>query len=192
MLHETGGHACTIYMRLAATQVQFIHIRLAAIRMQTLHACTRSQLPAKPQVFCKHAVRTMIWIKKLRRHWKIWESMWHMCLLRPIINSMHGPIQSRETVPQGGLGGFWTYILLLWKAQTPQEKSNPDIEFIFLCEHKWISNNKDTCIWYSSDLICSACKMASQETIHLGSKGADSETKHSFVFSLQLWSKWKA
>ncbi len=42
------------------------------------------QYNAKPPVFCKHAARTIIGIKKWRRHYKIWESTWHMCLLRPI------------------------------------------------------------------------------------------------------------
>ncbi len=41
-------------------------------------ACTSDQLRAKPPAFCKHAARTIIWIKKWRRHEKIWESTRHM------------------------------------------------------------------------------------------------------------------
>jgi hypothetical protein len=51
MLHATGGHAGTIFMRLAATRDNLyatgghsgtIYMRLAASRMQTLHALAAS------------------------------------------------------------------------------------------------------------------------------------------------------
>ncbi len=49
-----------------------------------------SLLRAKPPVFCKHAARTIIWIKKWRRHKKIWESSQQMSLTSAI--HMHGSI----------------------------------------------------------------------------------------------------
>jgi len=44
-LHATGGYSGTIYMRLVASRLS-------------------GQLLAKPPVFCKHALRTIILIKK--------------------------------------------------------------------------------------------------------------------------------
>ncbi len=57
----TGGHPGTICMQLAVTRAQII-CNWPPV------ACTSSQLRAKPPVFCKHAARTIIWIKKWRRH----------------------------------------------------------------------------------------------------------------------------
>ncbi len=81
------SHAGTICMRLAATGVQFacnwpplgynLHAtgHSGTIYMQLANfSCNSGPLRAKPLVFCKHAARKNFWIKKWRRHKKIWES----------------------------------------------------------------------------------------------------------------------
>ncbi len=102
---------------------------------------------------------------------------------------MHGPIQSHETVPQGGLGGFWTYIIQLWKAQT-SSRNKQSLQWISFS--LWTFLIRILVFDTHRTLFIVHVKMAFLKTIHLGSKGANSETKHSCVFSLQLWSKWKA
>ncbi len=81
-LYATGGHLDTIWMRLAASRMLFLH-------------ATGGHLHVKPPVFWKHAARTFIWIKK----WGT-ENLRDICTSKGLsINTMHGPIQSRETVP---------------------------------------------------------------------------------------------
>jgi hypothetical protein len=60
MLHATGGHAGTIFIRLAATQVQIICDwgplgYNSYVTGRQSHACAIGQLRAKPPVFCKQA-----------------------------------------------------------------------------------------------------------------------------------------
>ncbi len=55
IFYATGGHLVTIWMRLAASRMLFLH-------------ATSGQLGAKPPVFWKHAARRIIWIKKSRNH----------------------------------------------------------------------------------------------------------------------------
>ncbi len=75
MFLATGSQAGTICMQLAATRVQIISdwrplgYNLYAIgrRSHANLACVSLQLHAKLPVFCKHAARTIIWIKIWRR-----------------------------------------------------------------------------------------------------------------------------
>jgi hypothetical protein len=74
MLHATGGHVGTICMLLATTGVQFIcdwwplryNLYLTGHQSHANFACAGCQLHAKPPVFCKHAARTVIRIKKMK------------------------------------------------------------------------------------------------------------------------------
>jgi hypothetical protein len=67
ILHATGGHAGTIFMQLATTQVQFacdwrpLSYNLNATDRQShaIFACASGQLRANPPVFCKQAARTI-------------------------------------------------------------------------------------------------------------------------------------
>jgi hypothetical protein len=79
-LHAIGGHSSTIYMRLAAN------------RMQTLHALEASCLQSRQLFDLKNEEA----IKKS-------ENLRHTCACKGLsINTMHCPIQSRETVPLKG------------------------------------------------------------------------------------------
>jgi hypothetical protein len=115
--------ACKFYsccMRLAATWVQFAcnwrplrynlhatggHSSLYATGHQshTNFACASGKLHAKPPVFCKHAARTIFELKNEDAIKKS-ENLCHTYDCKGLsINTMHGPIQSRETVP-------WMYL----------------------------------------------------------------------------------
>jgi hypothetical protein len=67
-LYATGGHSGTINMRLAATRVRFIcdwrplgyNLYATGRQSHAVFACASGQLRAKPPVFCKHAVTTII------------------------------------------------------------------------------------------------------------------------------------
>ncbi len=86
MLHVTGGHTGTIYMGLAAS------------RMQTLHALAASCVQSRQ--FFASTLREQLFELKNEDAIKKSENLRHTCACKGIsFNTMHGPIQSRETVP---------------------------------------------------------------------------------------------
>jgi hypothetical protein len=91
MLHATGGHACTIYMVLAASH------------MQTLHALPASCMQSRQ--FFASTLREQLFELINEDTFKKSENLRNTCACKRLsINTMHSPIQSRETVPlkEGG------------------------------------------------------------------------------------------
>jgi hypothetical protein len=86
MLHATGGHSGTIYMRLADSS------------MQTLHALAASWVQSHQ--FFASRLREQLFELKNEDTIKKSENLCDTCACKGLsINTMHGPIQSRETVP---------------------------------------------------------------------------------------------
>jgi hypothetical protein len=86
MLHATGGHSGTIYVRLAAS------------RMQALHALAASCVQSRQ--FFASTLREQLFELKNEDAIKKSENLRDTCDCKGLsINTMHGPIQSRETVP---------------------------------------------------------------------------------------------
>jgi hypothetical protein len=85
-LHETGGHSGTIYMRLAASGIQ------------TLHALSASCMQSRQ--FFTSMLREQLFELKNEDPIKKSENLCYTYVCKGLsINIMHGPIQSRETVP---------------------------------------------------------------------------------------------
>ncbi len=85
-LHATGGHLGTIYMRLAASC------------MQTLHAPAASCMQSRQ--FFASTLQEQLFELKNEDAIKKSENLRDTCArLGLSINTMHGPIQSLETVP---------------------------------------------------------------------------------------------
>jgi hypothetical protein len=101
LLHATGGHAGTICMRLVATRVQFI-CDWRPLRYNQSHAnlsCASGQLRAKPPVFAS-TLREQFFDLKNEDAIKKSENLRYTCACQGLsINTLLGPIQSRETVP---------------------------------------------------------------------------------------------
>jgi hypothetical protein len=97
-LHATGGHLGTVYMRLAAS------------RMQTLHALMASCMQSS-QFFASTLQEQLFELKNEDAINK--SDTRQMCLLRPVysISTMHGSIQSRETVPLNKGTILWKYLM---------------------------------------------------------------------------------
>jgi hypothetical protein len=85
-LHATGSHSGTIYMRLAASH------------MQTLHALAASFMQSRQ--FFASTLREQLFELKNEDAIKKSENLRNICACKGLsINTMHSPIQSRETVP---------------------------------------------------------------------------------------------
>jgi hypothetical protein len=97
-LYVTGGHLVTICMRLATSRMLFLH-------------ATGGQCSAKPPFF-QSTLQEHLLEFKIRNHKQSENLRIQYILARayPSINTMHGPIQSRETVPLNN--SFCNYFLL--------------------------------------------------------------------------------